>query len=196
MTRIRALDGPDPGVGWPGSGGWMARIRGVPGPWVAWSQGPGGPGSPDPDPPGPPAQGHLGGPGPGSYPTLTPDDPGVIRVTGRDRPNIRERCRRSCPRGQLRAVPEPGPEPRARFLRAARCRVPVVRTGHLVVAVYPGCCAPWVRNGMGFGATRPLLAGYRPPPPYPSRRCPRERGLPPPLFSFRAACAALLSRNC
>ena len=37
------------------------------------------------------------------YPRITP---GVILVTGPDRPKIRERDARSCPRGQLRDGPE------------------------------------------------------------------------------------------
>ena len=89
---------PDPGqLGWPGSPGSGVRQPGSRGPSrvrEAWIQGPqgllGGPGRASQDPPGPPSQGHPGGPGPGSYPTVTPDRPWSIRMTGLDRPRIRE----------------------------------------------------------------------------------------------------------
>ena len=86
---------PDPGSGWPGSGVWDARIRGLDGPDPgsgrpgSGSQGlPGGPGRASWDPPGLLGQPGPSQLGPGCYPTLPPDRPGSIRTTGLDRPKM------------------------------------------------------------------------------------------------------------
>ena len=59
--------------------------------------------------------GAPGAPGPGSYPTITPDGPGAIRVTGLDRPKIREPEGRMALGAMLHPDPREAIEPRGPF---------------------------------------------------------------------------------
>ena len=81
-----------------------------------------GPGRASRDPPGPSRLAEPGQPGPGCYPTLHPDRQEAIWMTGPDRPKMRERSERCCPRGQHRGGAEQGPEPRALFSDAGADR--------------------------------------------------------------------------
>ena len=101
-----------------GHSGWF--LRSDRGQWPADPGPPGGPGRPcsvlwDPRILAKPGQDH-----PGCYPTVTPDQPGRVLMTGRHRPKMQERkCASALPRRKQELEPDP-PEPRALFLHGER----------------------------------------------------------------------------
>ena len=151
-------DGQDPGPRWPDPGSERSQNR-VPG--ASWRL----LGRLKSSRPGPLGLAYPGPKGPGCYPTLAPDHPGVIRATGLDRPKMREQQRRCCPRGQHRSGAERAPEPRGPFSGDA-ASPDAMLTGVPWCSVYPGYSGSgvyqgtvWVHTGTGgITATPPGVA--------------------------------------